>query len=218
MGREAICTIHFRGGAAEGKALLEGEALILRGDIRGRFPRSAITGIEVQGDTLALVADGQPLALDLGAKEAARWHAALLKPAPTLAEKLGIGPVSRVFVVGSLSDPDLAATVDPARAPSLAQAQMLLAVVLAACDLEDALATARMAPTLPLWCVYRKGEAPVSDGMIRSRLRNEGMIDTKSCAVSELLTATRYGFRKFRSGLRLAAAPSGGHMDSNRLS
>ena len=196
MGREAVCTIHFRGEAAEGKALLEGEVLILRGDIRARISRSAITSTEVQGDTLALVADGQPLMLDLGAKEAARWHTALLKAAPTLAEKLGIGPASRVFVVGSVCDPCLAAAVDPACAPSLPQAQMLLAVVLTARDLDDALATARLAPALPLWCVYRKGKAPVSDGMIRIRLRNEGMIDTKSCAVSELLTATRYAFRK----------------------
>jgi len=196
MGREAICTIHFRGEAAEGRVLLEGETLILRGDIRGRISRSAITSTEVQGDKLALVADGEPLALDVGAKEAARWHAAPLNTAPTLGAKLGIGPVSWAFVVGSLCDPCLAAVVGPARAPSLPQAQMLLAVVLAARDLEDALAAAKMAPTLPLWCVFRKGEAPVSDGMIRNRLRKEGMIDTKSCAVSELLTATRYGFRK----------------------
>lgn len=196
MGREAICTIHFRGGAAKGKALLEGETLILRGDIRGRISRSAITAIEVQGDKLTLVADGQPLALDLGANEAARWQAALLKPAPTLAVKLGISPASQVLVIGELCDSDLAAAVDSARAPSLRDAHMLLAVVLAARDLDDALAAARMAPTLPLWCVYRKGEAPVSGSMIRDRLRNEGMIDTKSCAISERLTATRYGFRK----------------------
>lgn len=196
MGREAICTIHFRGEAAEGKALLEGESLILRGDIRSRIFRSTITKIEVKGDKLALIADGQPLTLDLGAKEAARWHAALLRPAPTLGTKLGISAASRVFVVGAVCDPDLAAVVEPARVSSLPQAQMLLAVVLSARDLDEALVTARLAPTLPLWCVYRKGEAPVSDGMIRNRLRNEGMIDTKSCAVSELLTATRYGFRK----------------------
>lgn len=196
MGREAICKIHFRGGAAEGKALLEGESLILRGDIRGRISRSAITGIEVRGGLLTLVADGHPLTLDLGAKEAARWHAALIKPAPTLGAKLGISAASRVFVVGALCDPDLAAVVEPARTSSLPHAQMLLAVVLDTCDLDNALAAAKLKPTLPLWCVYRKGKAPVSDGLIRNRLRNEGMIDTKSCAVSELLTATRYGFRK----------------------
>lgn len=196
MGREAICTIHFGGEASEGRVLLESSELVLRGRIRARLPRSTITTVEVRGDMLHLVADGQPLAIELGAKDAECWREALLRPIPTLAEKLGFGPMSKVFAIGIITDPDLAALVEQTREVDLTQAKMLLAEIQVASDLEAALATAKMAPTLHLWCVYRKGNVPVSDGTIRSHLRTEGMIDTKSCAISELLTATRYGFRK----------------------
>ena len=46
---------------------------------------------------------------------------------------------------------------------------------------------------LPLWTVYPKGKAgQFGDTAIRTALRDAGWRDTKSCAVSERLTATRY--------------------------
>jgi hypothetical protein len=64
-------------------------------------------------------------------------------------------------------------------------------------DLEAALAVARAAPALPLWCVYGKGKhGGIGDAAIRKYLRDHGYIDSKSCAVSDNLTATRYGAKQ----------------------
>ena len=58
MGREAICTIRWKGEAAEGMALLESAEIILRGDIRARLPRDGISRAEVEGEALRLLASG----------------------------------------------------------------------------------------------------------------------------------------------------------------
>jgi hypothetical protein len=63
-------------------------------------------------------------------------------------------------------------------------------------DLANAFALAEDAPDLPLWCVYPKGKSTVSDAVVRDYLRGRGYIDSKSCAVSARLTATRYGLRQ----------------------
>ena len=73
---------------------------------------------------------------------------------------------------------------------------MIIAVLDAIGDLEAAFAVASSAPDLMLWCVYPKGRAAVGDAKVRDYLRGRGYIDSKTCAVSALMTATRYGMRK----------------------
>ena len=74
---------------------------------------------------------------------------------------------------------------------------MILAVVLDQTGFSQAMSVLDANPNLPIWMIYPKGKAAQpSDAEIRSHLRGMGLIDTKSCAVSAQLTATRYIRRK----------------------
>lgn len=198
MGREAVAVAHWQGAVEEVKALLESQEIILRGAIKARIARGGISSISVAGDTLSLRSDGEPLVLELGAKEAAKWRESLRKLPPSLTVKLGVGPDSQVFVMGSCDDRDLSEALAGATCPSPGEAYVLLAILESEADLAAAFDTAKQHPKLFLWCVYRKGKtAEFGDTAIRVFLREHDYIDSKSCAVSAQLTATRYG-RKIR--------------------
>ncbi len=196
MGRTTETFAQWQGQSAEVLALLEPSEVILRGGIRDRVPRASISRMTVDGGWLTLATHRGPLVLELGEVEAAKWLVALQKPPATLAEKLGVGAACRAHVMGRLDDAELVGALDGAQAASLADAGILLAVLEAPADLDAAFAVAMSAPHLMLWCVYPKGKGAVTDGMVRDYLRARGYIDSKSCAVSDWLTATRYGVRK----------------------
>ena len=81
-----------------------------------------------------------------------------------------------------------------ARTRTTAEAGVLLAILATEADLMSAYAVAEQNPQLMLWCVYPKGKgAAYGDTAIRNFLRQRGYVDSKSCAVSPELTATRYG-------------------------
>lgn len=194
MGREAVAVARWRGEVAEVKALLESQEIILRGAIKARIARSGIAMVATQGDELSLHADGDMLVLELGASEAAKWREALLRPPPSLASKLGIGDHKRALVIGKSDDAELAEALAGATCLTVSSAALLLAIVTCKTDLITAVAIARQNPELRLWCVYPKGkDAAFGDTAIRSFMRDSGYVDSKSCAVSPSLTATRYG-------------------------
>jgi hypothetical protein len=72
-------------------------------------------------------------------------------------------------------------------------AAMLIARIDGPDDLAAAMAAQADCPGLPIWAIYPKGKNQTfGDGAIRAALRAAGFRDTKSCAVSDRLTATRY--------------------------
>jgi hypothetical protein len=196
MGREAEATVQWRGQTGLSKVMLESTEIILRGGIRGRIARADLTGFTVDIDDLRIATSDGPLILRLGAKLAESWAAALAKSPPSLAQKLGVGPDAPVFVTGS-PDKNLAAALVGATTDSPHDAALLMAVLSIAADLATALRMAQTHPALQIWCVYHKGpSAAVGDAQVRAAFRAAGLIDTKSCAVSDSLTATRYGLPK----------------------
>lgn len=193
MGREAIATCHWRGEAAEVKALLEGREIILRGAIRLRLDRAACEAMAHDGDDLILTTGGERLVLALGEVEAAKWLAKLQAPLPTLAQKLGLSAAKPALVIGTLNDPELAQALAGGITSEPDRAALLIAMIECRSDLAAALALAQTKPQLHIWCVYPKGKAAlVSDAEIRTTMRAAGLMDNKTCAVSERLTATRY--------------------------
>lgn len=196
MGREAaaVCTL---GAASEPvKALLESRELILRGPtIKRRFDLAALRDLRVAGDSLLFEADGEAVALELGEAEATKWRERASKPPPTLAAKLGIGPGAPAAVFGPVDDDaELAAALMGARTDRLDEATVLVAAVFSPDELADALGVHEDMPCPAIWVVHAKGGKSVAlgDGAIRETLRARGYRDTKTSAVSALLTATRY--------------------------
>lgn len=194
MGREAIAQCSWAGQTAEAKVLLESQEIILRGGIKARIPRSSITAFAAEGDMLRVTAPGGTLEARLGEKEAAKWAEALAKPAPSLASKLGIGGEKPAFLHGETDDEALLDALAGHHSVDRAgQASVVIAMIAGEGDLDAAVELAG-AHGLMLWCVYLKGKAAAfGDTAIRSYLRGAGWMDNKTCAVSDRLTATRYG-------------------------
>lgn len=192
MGREAEGHAVWRGASGAVRAYLESDGITLRGEVRGKLPRSGLMGWRVEGEDLCLRSDGEPLVLTLGAKEAAAWVKALEKPVPSLAAKLGISGDARAWVIGGPMPEEIAIAVAGAEAPGPEGATMIVAVLTGPGDLEAALAAGQR-HGLRVWCVHGKGKgATVRDAAVRTAFRAAGWMDIKSSAVSEDFTTTLY--------------------------
>ena len=168
MGRSSETIAHWQGLTAEVRALLEATEIVLRGGIRARVPRASINSMSVDQGDLLLGTERGPLVLELGEVEAPKWLAALQKPVPTLAEKLGVSPGCLAFVLGGVEDAELAAALRGAVTADLGRAGVLVVVLSGPADLAVAFDLAASAPELGVWCVYPKGRASaVTDAIVR---------------------------------------------------
>jgi hypothetical protein len=190
MGREAVTTATWQGEVAAVKALLEGTEIILRGAIRARLPLAGVTAVKVDGDNLSLLTDGLPLRLGLGAAEAAKWADKIAAGPVSLADKLGLKGAARARVLGPWTDDGPLSVALNGRVTD-GKADMLVAVCTTLPDFDRAVFIASES-AVPVWFVYPKGRGAVTDTMVRAHMRGLGWKDTKSCAVSDRLTATRY--------------------------
>jgi hypothetical protein len=196
MGREAVAVCHWQGDVAEAQLHLDSAVLSLRGEMRLDIPRAEIKDVILSDEGVRVVTSGHELLLELGAAEAARWRKAILKTPPTLAEKLGVSGEAPAFVLGAFDDAPLAAALQGATVPDAAPAAILMAVLMVEAELDAASDLALANPGKHIWMIYRKGKAAVvGDAMVRTHMRGLGFIDSKSCAVSDQLTATRYRLR-----------------------
>ncbi len=193
MGREAQVHAEVGREAGEVRALLESTELILRGDVKRRIPKTAMEDIRVDGELLRLRVGLETVTLHLGAKQAQSWAAAIAKPPPSLGAKLGLGKGARALVAGKIADDALASATEGFLVKDGAKANMIIAIIDGPSDLAKAQKVHAGFPTLPLWTIYPKGRGVTfGDTAIRAALREAGFRDTKSCAVSDTLTATRY--------------------------
>lgn len=179
MGREARCACRWGQRSGTVTALLESHELIVRGEFRARAALGA---------------------LELGAKRAQSWAAALAARPPTLARKLGITKATRLHVTGTIDDDELRAAVAEAAATTSSLATADLALVRTD-DLATILKWVNGAPhrseTPPVWIAYVKGRtAPLGETTVRETMRTRGFIDTKVAAVSNRLTALRFVQKK----------------------
>jgi hypothetical protein len=192
MGREAEGQAIWRGVSGAVKAALESDGIILRGEVRGKLPRTGLTGWRVEGEDLCLRSDGEPLVLTLGAKEAVAWVKALEKPLPSLAQKLGISAAERAWVIGGARPEELAVALAAREVPGPQGAAVVVAVLTGPGDLEAALAAGQESG-LRVWCVHGKGKgAAVREAAVRAAFRGAGWMDIKTSAVSDGFTATLF--------------------------
>ena len=193
MGKEVQVVVEINGSTAEVKVLLESTELILRGALRRRIPREQLRDPRVEGDALVFEAGDHSLRLQLGAPLAVKWLRALQTPPPSLADKLGLKPGTVLRVLGTCDDLALRDAVTPYQGAEITgEPDLLIAEVRDAESLDSALALEARHPGLPIWMIYAKGPSAFGDAAIRAALRPKGFIDSKSCAVSARLTATRY--------------------------
>lgn len=174
--------------------MLEARELILRGHFRRSFRIAEMSEVGVEGERLRFRVAGEVITLSLGADQAGRWAKKIATPPPSLARKLGVGPSSKVLVMGLIEDAELRQALDGSRAASSEEAVLVLAVVSDETALEQALRVHAALPhKAPIWIVYAKGpRAAFGEGPIRKLMRDSGYKDNKVSAISDKLSATRY--------------------------
>jgi hypothetical protein len=96
-------------------------------------------------------------------------------------------------VHGYVDEPELLQALANATTSQPAQAHVLVAMVLNDAELDEALTLHSRMPCPAMWVVHHKGRTAVLGATaVRKRLREQGYMDTKVCAVSERLTAIRF--------------------------
>lgn len=196
MGREAIAVCHWQGDIAEAKVHLDSKMLSLRGEICADIMRSDIRDVALCDDGVQVLTAEAALLMEFSAKDAGLWQKALLKTPPSLAEKLGVSAGKPVFVQGTVDDATLAAALAGAVVSAPDDAAILVAIILTRADLEAASRLGMAHAGRHIWMVHRKGKvAEVGASVIRAYMRDAGFIDSKTSAISDQLTATRYRLR-----------------------
>lgn len=199
MGREARCAATWGANSGAVTVHLDATELTVRGAFRARAPLGSLRDVRADGETLHFRAGDDEVALRVGST-APRWVAAIVKPPPSLAAKLGITARTRVLAVGTVDDDALAqalaAGIAIERDPDLIVARVDHADELARVAAEHG---ALLERRVPLWVVYTKGKgAPLGETAVRAMLRERGLIDLKVAAVSATLTALQFARRHSR--------------------
>ena len=193
MGREVACTVTHDGGVVAGRALLETDELLFRGDdVRLRIPFAAVTAARADGDALEVDHDGVTTVLEMGA-EAARWADRILHP-KTVVEKLGVKPGQRVVLRG-VDDAGFAADLEARGAAVVAgpDADHLFVAVESAADLDG---LGGLVPLIArngaVWTIRRKGRADLTEADVRAAGLAAGLVDVKVVRFSDTHTAEKF--------------------------
>src|SRR5450432_2974877 len=88
MGQELQCKLQYRKRRLAGKAYLESDYLLFRGEERLKIALKDLTAVQAEGGLLKIEFPGGPAALELG-KAAEKWAQKILHPA-SRADKLGL--------------------------------------------------------------------------------------------------------------------------------
>ena len=180
--------------SGEGKALLETDELLFRGDFRARVALRDISGVEARRGLLTITWPGGTLALSLG-DAAEKWAETIRNP-KSVVEKLGVKPGLKVALLAGF---DAAFHRDVAKALG-AKPQARAGK---GCDLVFAMFSrpgdeARLAKLVPaiepaggVWAVYPKGRRELSEDTLRAAGKRAGLVDVKVVRFSPALGALK---------------------------
>ena len=194
MGAKVDCTVRFSGRASKGKAELESEALIFRGDFRLSILFKNLTAVEAEDGELRLAFPEGTAIFELGPL-ADKWALKIRHP-KSLLDKLGIKADSQVALVG-LRDEDFRRqlrrrTRHVVRGPPRTELDTILLEVAAKSDLKklDRLPTL-LKPDGSIWVVWPKGREELKENDIIAAAKDAGLVDVKVAKFSETLSALK---------------------------
>jgi len=194
MGDEARATLRYEGREVEGKALLETDELVFRGDVRLTVPYRALTSVSAENGRLALAWADERAELELGPK-AARWADRILNPR-TLLDKLGVEPGRRVSLLDTPGDEIralLAARGIPFAEAEQPDADLILVGASSPADLERlGPLQAWLARDGSIWVVAPKGGVEPTEAQVLAAGRAAGLVDVKVARWSDTHTAHKF--------------------------
>jgi hypothetical protein len=212
MGQEMECTAHVGRRALAGKAMLETDELVFRGDERLRIRLADVKRAKATDDgRLVIRFKGGTVSFELGAA-AAGWAARINNP-PTRLDKLGVKHGQRVALAGTVDaefERELeTADVSVKRGRPGKGADLVVLGAERIRDLERIAAMeAAIAPDGAVWVVYPKGRADIREADVLGAGRDAGLVDVKVARFSDTHTALKFVIpRAGRADRTAAAAP-----------
>jgi len=201
MGAEARCQLEVDGTSHEGKALLETDELLFRGDAHGaqrgfrlKIPLTSIRTVSERDGALRVIFSGGDATFLLG-KQAEKWAERIRSP-KSLVEKLDVKAEHSVSVV-AIDDADFLATlragvarVSVGRIAAGSDIIFLGAENVAALS-RLAKAAAAMARDGAIWVVHPKGAGGLRDTEIFVEAKRLGITYTKVARFSQTHTAEK---------------------------
>ncbi len=195
MGNELKCNVRFGKQESLGKALLETNEILFRGDFRLKIPFSTIKSARaVDGELRLHTAQGLAVFQIGGAAE--KWCEKILHPKSRI-EKLGVKPGEKISLFGNF-DPGFLREVDGLTKSVIKnKAATDSDCIFLAADLkEDLGALSKLAKSLQgaaaLWVVYPKGMKPITENDVLAAGRKCGLKDVKVVGFSPTHTALKF--------------------------
>jgi len=194
MGLQADCTVRFGDRTSAGRAMLETNELLFRGDFRLKIPFADVKSFEAARGQLEVVFSEGTATFDLG-RRAEQWALKIRYPSPLL-DKLGVKPTSRVAVLG-IDDESFWHDVS-ARTKDLAHEKLPDADIVFY-SAESKAALDGIEPLIPsikrngaIWVVYPKGRKHVTEGDVMAAGKAAGVVDVKIVSFSDTHSALKF--------------------------
>lgn len=195
MGREIHCRAKSGRKWFQGKALLETNEVVFRGDLRLKIPFASLQSVIAKDGELHLKWSDASAVFELD-EHAEKWAHAILHPKST-AEKLGIKPGLRISFIDMSDD----ATLKAAR-----QAVAVFAedkplndsdMIFLGADADSELPKIKklissLASNGALWIVYPKGREEITELQVLTAGRKAGLVDVKVVSYSATHTALKF--------------------------
>ncbi len=195
MGHELPCNVRSGGKEASGKALLETNEIIFRGEMRLKIPLVSLKSVVARGGDLHLKWPEGSAVFELG-DHADKWAHKILHPKSTL-EKLGIKPGLVISTLG-MADGNFVKDVR-ATAGSFSNVKALnnSDLIFFGAEKTAELARARklvsaLASAGALWIVYLKGKQEITELQVLDAGRQAGLVDVKVVSFSATHTALKF--------------------------
>jgi len=195
MGAEAQCSVTFGRTRADGRALLETDELIFRGDgLRLAIAYRAITHIDARDGVLRVTWTDGTAFFDLG-DAAVKWADKVRNP-PSRIDKLNIRTGQRVLFVG-VRDETLREEIETCGATVLARGtEPVDAIFVAANERDDLERLVTVQKFLKrdgaIWVIRPKGSARITEKDVMSAGKAAGLVDVKVARFSETHTAEKF--------------------------
>ena len=195
MGQELLCTVHSGGKTASGKALLETNEIIFRGEFRLKIPLTSLRSVVARDGELRLGWPEGSAVLELG-RHAEKWAYKILHPKST-SEKLGIKPGLVISAV-TLGDADFVKDLRT-KAKSFSDSTPLGnsdLIFFGAANAGELVRAKKLALSLSsagaLWIVYPKGRQEITELQVLKAGRAAGLVDVKVVSFSATHTALKF--------------------------
>jgi hypothetical protein len=193
MGNEVLTRVEIGDEAAEAKALLETEELIVRGALKARILFAEARDVAAEGGILRLRWNERDVRIHVG-RDAAKWAEKIRNPKSVL-DKLGIKAGQRISVVGKV-DGDFLEQLEARGADLSKRLRRDSDVIFLAANRREELGRLEelrgsLAPAGAVWVLRPKGDPAISEGDVMSAGKAAGLVDVKVVRFSATHTAEK---------------------------